>query len=124
MSSNHKFFELKREHIALITNLITKPEKLALIGCTDTALSPFSDSNTLLDDLGTLLIGVELSDDKKEELRSKGVEFKSRDDVDYLMQIYSELPTALDVILNAQSFELGMYRTRWYERLWVRVDEE
>lgn len=122
MSNNHKYFELKEEHISLITNLLTTPEKLSLIGCVDSSLSPFSDNN-LMDDLGTFIIGRELSDEEKKELDAKGIEYKSRDDVDYLKQIYSELPMALDVILNTQSFEVGKYRTRWYERNWKKIDE-
>lgn len=122
MSKNHKYFELKREHIALITNLLTTPEKLSLIGSSNTPLSPFSDNN-LMDDLGDLLVGRELTDEEKKDLESKGIEYASRDNVDFLKQIYSELPEALDVILNTQSFEPGKYRTRWYERNWVKIDD-
>ena len=121
MSKNHKTFELKIEHIALITSLSTESNKLALIGCVDTDLSPFS-GDSLIEDLGHILIGRELTDEEKNKLTEDGIPFKSREDVEWLKQIYSELPTALDVVLNSKTFEPGTYRTRWYERNWKKID--
>lgn len=37
-----------------------------------------------------------------------------------LMRIYSELPIALEVILTARSFELGVYKCKHYLRDWKK----
>jgi hypothetical protein len=121
MSQNHKTFELKIEHIALIKGLVVDVKTISLIGCTDTKLTPFG-GNSLEEDLVNLLVGRELTDEEKDKLTAKGETFRSKDDIELLKTIYSELPQALDVVLNSLSFQPGTYRTRWYERNWKLID--
>jgi hypothetical protein len=36
-------------------------------------------------------------------------------------KLLSELPLALDIVLNTQSFELGLYKTKFHVREWKKV---
>lgn len=121
MSNNHKTFELKIEHLALLRGLVIGVKTISLIGCVDSKLTPFG-GNSLEDDLAILLVGKELTDKEKEKLDSEGKEYYTRDNMEPLKQIYSELPQALQIVLSAQTFEPGVYRTRWYECNWKLMD--
>lgn len=117
---NHKTFELKKEHLALIKCIDFTSETFSLIGNIHSAVSPFGGVD-LKTDLGDILIGRELSEDEKTTLRNAGTEFKTREDSEWMLKIYQEVPQALDVINNTFSFEPGIYRTRWYDRNWKKI---
>lgn len=119
MSINHRTFELKKAHLALINNLLIKPDKLALLSSKSTK-SPFSD-NDLMEDLGFLIVGKELTDEQKKLKTENGEHFYTRDNEEELLKIYEELPTALEIVLNTLSFEEGKYRTRFYEINWKKI---
>jgi hypothetical protein len=36
--------------------------------------------------------------------------------------LYHELPTALDVVLYNGSYELGLYKTKYHDRVWKKIN--
>lgn len=120
MSANHRTLELKKAHIALISGLIVKPEKLSLIDARSKN-SPFSEDGILIDDLANLIVGKEPSDKEKKQMIEEGKHFYTRDNEEELLTIYSELQTALEIVLNTRKFEPGKYRTRVYEISWKKI---
>lgn len=118
-TATHKVFELKKQHIALLKALNTKPEKLSIIG-SFSSKSPFSDGD-LFEDLGNIIVGKELSDEEKIEKHEADEHFFSRDKKDELLNIYKDLPIALEIVLNTLSFEEGTYRTRSYMVDWKKI---
>lgn len=116
--SNHIVFELKKEHIAMITQLETTPEKLSLIGNYKTQKSPFINGDTLDKDLAMIIIGKELSDEEKATKNENGESYYTRDNMQPLYDLYVELPQALNIVLNTKSFEPNTYYTRHYENNW------
>lgn len=115
---NHIVFELKKEHIAMISQLGTTPEKLSLIGNHKTQKSPFINGDTLDKDLAMIIIGKELSDEEKATKDENGESYYTRDNMQPLYDLYAELPQALNIVLNTKSFEPNTYYTRHYENNW------
>lgn len=37
-------------------------------------------------------------------------------------KLYSELPMALDVVLYNGNYELGLYKTKWHDRVWKKIN--
>lgn len=124
MSINHKFFTLKKEHLSMITNLDTNPDKLSLIGETQTKLTPFLIEGDLDTVLGHLIVGKELTDEEKENKRLNNEPFLTRDNMDELYELYKELPTALNIVLTSKTFTPATYFTRHYENNWKIFNEE
>lgn len=116
--SNHILFELKKEHIAMISQLNITPESLSLIGNIKTQKSPFVSGGTLDEDLGLILVGKELSDEEKATKLMNGEEYLTRDNMKPLYDLYGSLPQALNIVLNTKSFEPNVYYTRAYENNW------
>lgn len=124
MSINHNFFTLKKEHISMIKNLDSNPDKLSLIGETQTKLTPFLMEGDLDTVLGHLIVGKELTDEEKEIKRSNNESFLSRDNMDDLYELYKELPKALNIVLTSATFTPATYFTRHYENNWKIFSEE
>jgi len=121
-SINHRRFELKKEHLALISALKYDAISMSILfNEYNETLTPFGGID-LVTDLGDILIGRELSDEDKLRLTDLGGDFKSRDnDMGWAMDFYREIPVALEVISNRRTFELGLFRTRWYETDWKKI---
>ena len=116
-------FELKENHIKLLKHLKWSLNENLLISKGDDneeyGESPFGgddlieDMNIIIngkrdnfDPLNDEILGIDLSDDEKNEL----------------MELYNELPIALDIILYTSSFEPGNYKTKWYDRNWIKYE--
>ena len=121
MSENHKLFEIKIEHIALVKAICFTPESLSILGCIDTQLTPFG-GNDLKSDLADIIVGRELNEFEKQDKLDKGEIVRSREDLEWMLSIYKDILTVLDIVNNVGTFEPGMYRTRWYERNWKRIN--
>jgi hypothetical protein len=114
-------FELKEEHVKLLKHLrwSIKSEQIISKMDDDDADSPFGGDN-LFEDMSLILNGKpdnfnpvddeilvsELSDDDKIKLK----------------ELFNELPIALDIILNYGTFEPGFYKTKWYDRNWIKYE--
>lgn len=112
-------FELKEDHIKLLKHLrwSISSDQLVSRGADKEEYgdSPFGGDD-LVEDLNTILNG---KPDNFDPLNDVGIEI-SEDEKVRMLEIYYELPTALDVILYSGSFELGHYKTKWYDRNWVK----
>jgi hypothetical protein len=36
-------------------------------------------------------------------------------------KLYNDLPIALDLVLYNGNYELGKYKTKWYDRVWKKI---
>jgi hypothetical protein len=114
-------FELKEEHIKLLKHLRWSMNS-ELITSKGSDLDEYGESpfggDDIIEDISLIIKGkpsnfnpiddevlvAELSDEDKENM----------------IQIYNELPTALDIILYTGSFETGHYKSKWYDRNWAK----
>lgn len=112
-------FELKEEHVKLLKHLRWSKDKNNLIVniSDDEDSIPFGSDN-LYEAIDLILNGRPDDFDpfETEELVEYSEEQKAEWD-----KLYSELPLALDVILFNQSFDLGLFKTKWHLRDWKRI---
>lgn len=116
-------FELKEDHIKLLKHLRWSivSDQLVSIGpdVEEYGHSPFGGDD-LIEDMSMILNGkpenfkpiddevlvAELSDDERTKM----------------LELYQELATALDIILYTGSFEPGHYKSKWYDRNWIKYN--
>jgi hypothetical protein len=108
-------FELKEEHLKLLKHLEWEREFNSEVIITS-GENPFGGFDHY-EDMGVILYGrpedfdpfdgdpFDWTDEQKEEMD----------------KLLSELPLALDIVLNTQSFELGLYKTKFHVREWKKV---
>ncbi len=110
-------FELKKEHILLLTKL-----RWNLQYANTLYVSQFGENET--QDLINIYEEVDLILNGKPEI------FDPSDFRDYTPEqkagwdlLLSELPTALDILLYTGSFDLGHYKTKYNIRLWKKNED-
>lgn len=112
-------FELKEDHIKLLKQLrwSISSDKLISWGgdLEEYGESPFGGDD-LVEDLNTILNG---KPENFDPLNDEGVEIK-HSEMERMLELFYELSTALDIILYTGSFEPGHYKTKWYDRNWVK----
>lgn len=124
---NHIIFEMTEQHLAIIRCLDFTSEQLANLGKGDakTKKTPFKDflgDKNLVEYLAHILVGKKpttLEFDKKTQEALKYIEDT---EPTKLIKIYSEVPMAMDIIFNTQSFELGSYIRRRNEIDWEKYN--
>ena len=114
-------FELKEEHVKLLKNLRWSMNKDNIVSGVadegDEIAPPFGEVN-LYEAIDIILNG-----------KPSNIDFMTHEDFPEYSQeqiaewdkLYSELPMALDVILYTGSFELGIYKSRYYLRDWKKI---
>ena len=115
-------FELKEEHLKLLKFLRWRINDKRLIESTETteekdeAPRPFGEDN--------LYVGIDLILNGKPEefnaLVAEEVKVFSKEEIDLMDKIYSELPVALEIVLFSGKFEAGTYVARFHDRQWKR----
>lgn len=105
-------FELKEDHLKLLKHVQWNREFNGEVIVTS-GENPFGGFDHY-EDMGVILYG------KPEEFDPfDGNPFlwtdEQKEEMDKLL---SELPTAIDIILNTGSFELGSYKTKFHNREW------
>lgn len=114
-------FELKKEHILLLKNLKWSVDKnnvvVGLENQGDEIAPPFG-SNSIYEAIDLILNGKPSDFDPFNTDKPTLYTLEQQAEWD---KLYSELPTALDIILYNGSFELGLYKTRSYLREWVKI---
>lgn len=109
-------FELKEDHVKLVRFLKwgINEQKMIVSGEQDD-VTPFGGDD-LYEEIGVILFG------KPENFDPFGEEIYEwpEDKKKYMDEIYSELPTALSVILYTGSFELGHYKTKYHFIDWKK----
>jgi hypothetical protein len=113
-------FELKKEHLQVLKHLawdeIGDLKSIKTVG----DLSPIGGIDHY-EDIGLILFG--LPENIKLEvdpLDDTGIKFTPEQEKK-IDEVLSELPMAIEVILNAQSFELGTYKSKWAVRDWKLI---
>ena len=114
-------FELKEEHVKLLKHLrwsINKDNIINGVGIEEGDIAPPFGDNNIYEAIDLILNGKTKEIDllSYDEFPEYSEEQKSVWD-----NLYSELPTALDVILYNGHFELGKYKTRYHIRDWKKL---
>lgn len=113
-------FELKQEHLDLLKQLSWSQEDdtWVLRSTSKNDSNKLYEEDELMDAVSLIVDGKYMSEDplNQDEINK----YDSNTLVKY-HNLLLELPTALDVILYTQSFELGFYKTRSYLRKWEKI---
>jgi len=113
-------FELKQEHLDLLKHLDWSSEDNTYILRSSSTREPqkLYNEDDVLDGVSLILEGKYTMGDplEQDEANTYPQEVKDR-----YYKLLSELPTALNIILNIGSFELGMYKTRSYLNEWKKI---
>ena len=114
-------FELKEEHVKLLKNLRwSKDKNNIIVGVADEGdeVAPPLGETNLYDAIDLILNGNSKGVDPftHEEFYEYSEEQKAEWD-----KLYSELPTALEIVLYNGSFELGTYKTKFHIREWIKI---
>jgi hypothetical protein len=116
-------FELKEDHIKLLKHLRWSIKSEHIISkCDDKEEygdSPFGGDD-LVEDMCIILNGrpSDFNPLDDEQLVSE----VSDEEKIKLLELFNELPTALDIILCTGSFEPGHYKSKWYDRNWIKYE--
>ncbi len=121
-------FELKEEHIKLLKHIkfTLKDNVITSVNVDEHGfeMSPFGGDD-LIEDIHIILEGVndKYIKNKIEDLTINETErYDINDDLKIKYQkLYDELPTALDIILFNSNFNVGNFKTKWYDRNWVKI---
>lgn len=118
-------FELKEDHIKLLKNL-----NWAILNGSITSVNPDEDEDSITDKL-RLFGGEDMYDGMNLILHGKPESFDplntfeppvfTEEEKEYMDKLYSELPLALNVVLSNQSFEAGIYKTKFHVREWKKI---
>jgi len=79
----------------------------------------FTDDE-LIDRIGLIIYGKPKGFDPMDVKTNFGQASYSKSEEKEMMSVYNELETAIEVTLNAQSFELGWYKTKHYDKNWKK----
>ena len=112
-------FELKEEHVKLLKNLRWSIKGNLIVNMHndgDDYIPPFGE-NDLYEAIDVILNGKPTNFDpfNTDEMVEYTDEQKAVWD-----ELYNQLPTALDIVLYNGSYELGLYKTKWHLRNWVK----
>lgn len=108
-------FELKENHLKLLKHLEWEREFNGETIITN-GENPFGGLDHY-EDMGVILYG---KPDKFNPMEDEPYEWSDerKEEMDKLL---SELPLAIEVVLNTQSFELGKYKTKYHDRNWKKI---
>lgn len=112
-------FELKENHIKLLKHLswtIGEDNCIKTKTHDDGAESPYGGLS-LIEDVGLILYGQ--PDVKFDPLSPDGAQY-TEEQIEEIELLYSELKTALEIILFLGTFEVGHYKTKWNQLNWVK----
>ena len=108
-------FELKKEHIAMIKALEWN-ENIGSIIVTPECLSPFGGDN-LIEDLGNIIYGV--PEGEFDPHSDEGVAY-TPEQISHMMILFDDLPTALELVTQIATHELGVYKKLFNQKNWIK----
>ena len=108
-------FELTKDHIKLLKH--TRWDEIIDGIIISKGETPFDGFNHY-EDIGIIIYG-KPKDDFDIEVDHPFV--WSDEQKEYMDKLLNELPTALEVVLNSQSFEVGKYKARYHIREWSKI---
>jgi len=111
-------FELKKEHLDLLRHINwSEMDETNVIRTIDSP-SPFGGDD-VHEDMGLILYGLPEGFNPLED-----VEMEYTNEQKQMMdKLLNELPMAIEVILNSNTFELGHYKTKWHYRDWKKLNK-
>jgi len=112
-------FELKEEHVKLLKNLRWSMKNNIIVNMFDNGdefVPPFGENN-IYEAIDIILNG-KTNNEVPEDLESP---YSSEQKAEW-DKLYNELPTALDIVLYNGTYELGLYKTKWHDRKWVKLN--
>lgn len=112
-------FELKEEHVKLLKHLkwgLTENKFIISTEDINEDVAPFGSDN-VYDAIDLILNG------KPEDFNPIETEIitYTKEQQEEWDKILSELPTALEIILYLNTFELGSYKAKYHDRLWKKI---
>lgn len=113
-------FELKEEHVKLLKHLrwSLKDNLIINLGHDGDDYVPVFGENNLHEAMDIILNGVPEDFDPFNYEEEKKY---TQEQKEYWDKLYNELPTALDIILYNGNFDLGVYKTKWHDRVWKKI---
>lgn len=136
-------FELKNDHLKLLrflqwsktdTNHILSINSLDRTDAEEVILTPFGGDN-LIEDIGNILYGrpadeniIPISESTEIEVIEGEIVVSDNtfgytpEQISEMTQLFYDLPTALNICLYTQSFELGHYKRRYHDIDWVKYE--
>jgi len=114
-------FNLKEEHVKLLRNLRWGMKDNLIVNMNNDGeeyIPPFGEDN-LYEAIDVILNGKPTNFDPFNT--NEIVEYTDEQKAEW-DKLYSELPTALDLVLFNGSYELGLYKTKWHLRNWVKIN--
>ena len=114
-------FELKEDHIKLIKHLkwsTTQNNQILSRGNDNEEYgeSPFGGDD-LFEDMDTILNG---KPENFDPLNDEKI-ILNETQIAEMRDLFDELPIALDIILYTSKFEPGHYKSKWYDRNWIKT---
>lgn len=110
-------FELKEEHIVLLKSFKWCEMDESMVIKSDLDDNPLSGYD-YHDVVGALIFGLP---DNYDAILDDRIPF-TEEQINEIDKLISELPMALDVILNGRTFEAGFYKTKFVHRDWKRIN--
>jgi hypothetical protein len=124
-------FELKNDHLKLLKNLQwskTETNHILSINNLDNddveevILTPFGGDD-LIQDIGDIIYGKPDNFNPFDEDNTEFGKVKYSDEqIAYMTELFNGLPTALDICLYTQAFEVGHYKRPYHLRDWVKYE--
>jgi hypothetical protein len=125
-------FELKEDHLKLLRYLewslddssdyiVSKPNIITDDDEIISYVSPFGGDN-LIQDIGVIIYGKSENfiDKLMDESSNFGDVLYSEEQKKYMLDLFTDLPRALEVCLFTQSFVVGHYKSKYHLRNWTR----
>ena len=113
-------FELKEEHIKLLKHLKWSLNDNIIVSIGDDkeeyGESPFGGDD-VYEDMTLILKG---KPENFNPMEDETLVLITETEISDLKGLLNELPTALDIILYTGSFKVGHYKSKWYDRNWVK----
>jgi hypothetical protein len=115
-------FELKEEHVKLLKNLNwSLNSEMLIVNTTKNEFGevtpPFGEDNIYCA-IDLILNGKPKDFDP---LNDDGEITYSNEQMSEWDKLYSELPIALSIILQRQSFEVGFYKAKYHNQVWNKI---
>ena len=113
--------ELTEQHLKLLKHLRWSINKKGfVVGTEDDEIDPAAFGENNIYDAIDLILNGRPSD--FDPLKIEDIKEYSVEQMDTWDKLYSELPMALDIIMYNGHFELGVYRTRFHDRQWKKIN--
>lgn len=113
MPFNKKRFELKEDHIKLLSRFCVYWEDSEFGAPSIDCKRPYGNSSVIEDIVE--ILGIELFED------AYGEKHVSREQIEGCQELHKETETALQIVLATKSFEPGIYECEQYSHKWMRA---